>query len=312
VVPFLNKSSLQRVHDPLFDERKLNVYVLRDDLIHPFISGNKWRKLKYNLEEFRKSGKKYLVTFGGAYSNHVVATAAAGKEYGIHTIGIIRGPELNPDSNPALQFANRCGMKLVFVSREDYKRYRNNIFEIKFIPEFQTTISELFILPEGGANEFAVKGCKEITEDIPVNFDYVCCACGTGTTLAGIASSLTVTQTAIGIAVLKGAGFLNETIQQISKKKNYRIFHDYHFDGYAKTTDELNRFCQAFSQNSGIPVEPVYTGKLFYGIYDLIRNNFFAEGKTIVLVHTGGVIRYEKSPQISNPRNEIKLLNIQE
>ena len=296
----LNKSILQPLLHPLFEKKKLKVLVLRDDLIHPFISGNKWRKLKYNIEEFRRQGNEWMVTFGGAYSNHIAATACAGKEFGLNTIGIIRGDELNEKTNPVLLFARGCGMKLIFVSRDKYKSLRGNYQSI--VPELKTLnvelhISELrtfdsnaFILPEGGSNFLAVKGCEEIIDDIPVDFDYICCACGTGTTIAGIINGIKNNQEAIGIAVLKGDEFLQEEVRKYSgEKNNFQLIHDYHFGGYAKSTQDLEDFCKSFTKKTSILIEPVYTGKLFFAIYDLIQKDFFPENKTIIVVHTGGI-----------------------
>jgi 1-aminocyclopropane-1-carboxylate deaminase len=284
----LNKPILQALHDPLFKAKKLNVFVLRDDLIHPFISGNKWRKLKYNIEEFQKENKEWLVTFGGAFSNHIVATACAGKESGIKTIGIIRGEELNEKANSALRFATECGMKLVFVSREKYRMMRTDHQYV--FSELRTTNSELLILPEGGSNDFAVRGCSEIIHDVDTDFDYICCACGTGATFAGIINGINNNQKAIGITVLKGGQFIAHEIKKwIGERSNFQLMDDYHFGGYAKSTEELEEFCKSFIERTHIPIEPVYTGKLFFGIYDLMRKDFFPENKTIVIVHTGGM-----------------------
>ena len=284
----LNKPLLQPLNDSFLKEKNLKVFVLRDDLIHPYISGNKGRKLKYNIEEFRKQKKEYLVTFGGAYSNHIVATAAAGKESGIKTIGIIRGDEHNIKTNPVLRFAHACGMELLFVSREKYRALRGNILSLYSI--LQKPDSELFVLPEGGSNELAVKGCREIPDDILIDFDILCCACGTGATIAGIINGLKSHQEALGISVLRAKESLAETINKYSgSKNNYNLVDDYHFGGYAKSTDELIAFCKKFSDQHQIPVEPVYTGKLFYGIYDLAKKSFFDGSKTIVAVHTGGI-----------------------
>ncbi len=292
----LNNPILQSLHDPLFEKKQLNVFVLRDDLIHPFIQGNKWRKLKYNIEECCKEKKEWMVTFGGAYSNHIAATACAGKEFGIKTIGIIRGNELDEKTNPVLRFANECGMKLIFVSREEYKTIRSSdspgelIERISPLQRRGVRGEAIFILPEGGSNSLAVKGCEEIIGDVPIDFDYICCACGTGATFAGIINGINSNQKAIGVAVLKGGEFLLDDVKKYSgEKTNFQLFHDYHFGGYAKSTGELAGFCKSFIERTSIPVEPVYTGKLFFGIYDLIRKDFFQPGKTIVIVHTGGV-----------------------
>lgn len=283
----LNNPLIQELDDSLFEEKELKVFVLRLDLVHPFISGNKWYKLKYNLEEFQRQNKEFLVTFGGAYSNHLVATAAAGKEIGFKTIGIIRGEELNEDSNECLTYLSSSGMKLIFVTREDYRHLRENNLLISSL--LTTPYAKLYVLPEGGSNELAVKGCEEIVKDIAIDFDCICCACGTGTTLAGMVSVLKTHQQAIGISVLTGEVFLEDTVKKFSgSKKNFQIIHNYHFGGYARSTEELEAFCKSFTERNNIPIEPVYTGKLFFGIYDLVRKDYFDKGKRVVVVHSGG------------------------
>jgi 1-aminocyclopropane-1-carboxylate deaminase len=292
----LKKAPLQKLEDKLFEEKHLNMYVLRLDLIHPFISGNKWYKLKYNVEEFLRSGKDHLVTFGGAYSNHIVATAAAGKEFGINTIGIIRGEELHPKANTVLQFASRCGMKLIFVSRPDYRILKENSDAVaeKVNHALETKGSKLFILPEGGSNELALTGSTEIVKEIPIDFDYILAACGTGMTLGGIAKSIKPEQKAIGISVLHGEDFLEKNISGWSRGNNFQIIYDYHFGGYARMNAELKNFCITFSSRHNLPIEPVYTGKLFFGLYDLIRKDFFNHGSTIVAIHSGGIFNFER------------------
>jgi 1-aminocyclopropane-1-carboxylate deaminase len=293
----LKKPELTLLNDSLFEERNVKVYVLRLDLIHPFISGNKWYKLKYNIEEFNRQGAGYLVTFGGAFSNHIVATAAAGKEFEIKTIGIIRGEELNPNSNKVLQFAANCGMQLVFVSRDEYRNLKQNSNAVidKLVYELRTTSSELFIIPEGGSNEFALRGCEEIGKEISIPFDYVVVACGTGMTLAGIAKSLNKNQEAIGVSVLHGESFLDKDVAGWSGSDSFKVIHDYHFGGYAKSNGELETFCNDFFFKQRIKIEPIYTGKLFFGLYDLVRNDFFPQGKTIVAIHSGGIFDFTKA-----------------
>jgi 1-aminocyclopropane-1-carboxylate deaminase len=297
----MNKPFLQELNDPLFSAKDVRLFVKRDDLIHLYVSGNKWRKLKYNLEAFLNSGMEYLITVGGAYSNHVIATAAAGQAFGIKTIGIIRGDELDGNSNDALRFAKDCGMELIFVSREEYKCLHTEAGIMAFInkeksktknPEYngsKMADKGLFVLPEGGFNELAVKGCEEIVEDIDIPFDYICCACGTGATQSGIIRKLKPGQQAIGFAVLHGETFLEKEVSHYAgKNDNWSINFDYHFGGYAKTTIELNEFCGFFFERHDIIVEPIYTGKMFFGIYDLAKKGFFREGSTIIAVHTGG------------------------
>jgi 1-aminocyclopropane-1-carboxylate deaminase/D-cysteine desulfhydrase-like pyridoxal-dependent ACC family enzyme len=285
------KPPLQKLKDNLFEEKQLNIYVLRLDLIHPFISGNKWYKLKYNLEEFHRLGKEYLVTFGGAFSNHIVATAAAGKEFGIKTIGIIRGEELNKNSNAVLQFASACGMELVFVSREEYRRLKASDEKVR-----GKITSDIFILPEGGSNEFALQGCTEIVKEIHTPFDCILSACGTGMTLAGIAKSISSHQEIIGISVLHGENFLEKNISEWSGNNHFKMIYDYHFGGYARVNDELKTFCNTFYYQQQIRIEPVYTGKLFFGLYDLIKKDSFKQGKTIVAIHSGGVFDFSIKP----------------
>ena len=288
------KIPLQKISDPFISSAEINLYVLRLDMIHPHISGNKWYKLKYNLEEAKKQMKDTLLTFGGAYSNHIAATAAAGKEYGFKTIGIIRGDELaSPPApllgergevplNNTLRFAKECGMKLYFVSRAEYRK--------KDSPAFLTRILELpnnfYLLPEGGTNDIAIKGCAEILSLIDISFDYVCCPVGTGGTLAGVISSLKGDQKAIGFSVLKGVEFSALTSKIF---ETFEIRADYHFGGYAKHTPELLNFIAEFEKQNNIPLEHVYTGKMMFGIYDLIKKEHFAKGATVVAIHTGGL-----------------------
>jgi len=264
--------------------------VLRLDEIHPYISGNKWFKLKYNLEEFFRQEKKYLVTFGGAYSNHIMAVAAAGKDLGIKTIGIIRGDELDETSNPALSFASQCGMKLFFISRDEYRHARNNFLPVGIYHALPVTTDDLYMLPEGGSNALAVKGCAEIVKLFPGDFDITCCACGTGATIAGISSALMENQQAIGISVLNGEKFLEMNILKLNgNRRNFLLIHDYNFGGYAKSNAGLDSFCENFFLMHQIKIEPVYTGKMFFAIYELARQDFFKKGSKIVAVHTGGV-----------------------
>jgi len=297
------KIPLQKIEEDFLNEKEINLYVLRTDLTHPYISGNKWFKLKYNLEEAKRQGKTTLVTFGGAYSNHIVATAAAGKEFGFKTIGIIRGEELaSPPTplqkerggNPVLEFAKECGMELVFVSR---KEYRN-----KSIPTLPDVTIDHYILPEGGTNELAVKGCAEIIDLIDIPFDYICCAVGTGGTISGIISSLKTNQKAIGFSVLKGGEFLNAEIAKLLNgylvSGEWALNSDYHFGGYAKKNAELLCFISEFRTKYNIPLDFVYTGKMMFGIFDLIKRDVFEKGKTIVAVHTGG------NPSLTLPKLE--------
>jgi 1-aminocyclopropane-1-carboxylate deaminase len=286
--PEIKNIPLQKISNELLDFHQLNLFILRLDLVHPFICGNKWYKLKYNLEEAKRQGKNTLVTFGGAYSNHIVATAAAGEEFGFKTIGIIRGEELNEDDNSVLHFAKECGMQLRFVSREEYR--------MKDPSTALWVTGDYYVLPEGGTNEFAVKGCSEILPLIDIPFDYICCAVGTGGTIAGIISSLKENQKAIGFSVLKEGEFLKDDIAKLLNcqivEQNWTLETDHHFGGYAKKNEGLLNFISDFKSNHNIPLDFVYTGKMMFGIFDLVKENYFQKGATVIAVHTGGLFQF--------------------
>jgi 1-aminocyclopropane-1-carboxylate deaminase len=263
------------------------LFLQRDDLLHPEISGNKWRKLKYNIKEFKSGNYSQIVTFGGAFSNHIAATAAAGHEFNIPTIGIIRG-EISSKENPTLSLAKKKGMKLKFISRADYK----NKNEETFLKNIQQEFPNSLIIPEGGANKSGIQGCAEITKQSP-DFDVVICPCGTGSTLTGIISSLKENQEAIGIPVLKGAYFLQQDIEdQLTmlscENKKWKLYFDYHYGGYAKFNEDLHEFIKVFFKNTKIKLDPIYTGKMMSGLYDLIAKNRL-NNKRILAVHTGGL-----------------------
>ncbi|MBU2491064.1 MAG: pyridoxal-phosphate dependent enzyme [Bacteroidetes bacterium] len=280
---------VQRIELPGLADYK-NVFIKREDLIHPEISGNKWRKLKYNLLEAERLQKKTLLTFGGAYSNHIYSVAAAGKEYGFKTIGFIRGEAYNP-LNPTLSFAEANGMELRYLNRADYKNINSINFQNDIIKQF----NDAYLIPEGGSNSLAVKGCAEIINDIEIEFDYICCACGTGGTLAGITAGLKNTRNSIGFSILKGGGFLKEDVKNLIKNYNGKEFNnwdiilDYHFGGYAKINYELINFIGDFEKTNKIQLDPVYTGKMFFGIRDLIIKGYFKKHDKIIAVHTGGI-----------------------
>ena len=268
----------------------MTLYVKREDLADSYIGGNKWHKLKYNLAEARKQHKSTLLAFGGAWSNHIAATAAAGKRFGFNTIGVIRG-EARDKLNPTLQFAVDCGMQLAYVDRATYR----NKTSTAFIEELHHRYGDFYLLPEGGSNQLALKGCAEIVTDIETTFDIITVACGTGATLAGIVTALHPDQLAIGFAVLKGADFLDRDVAHMladcgmPSSRNWHIEYDYHFGGYARTTAEFFAFIKNFRSDFGIELDAVYTGKMFYGLFDMIGKGVFDRGTCIVAVHTGGV-----------------------
>ena len=263
----------------------ISLFIKREDLIHPTIPGNKYRKLKYNLEAAAQSRKSTLLTFGGAFSNHIAAVAAAGQKFGFKTIGIIRGEELvnNIGDNPTLAFAVRCGMKLIFTTRELY-RDKN----IGALQEFnQKDFSECYMIPEGGTNDLAVRGCQEILTDDDRAYDYICCSVGTGGTIAGIINAAAPHQQVLGFPALKG-DFLSDEICKFATAKNWQLVPDYHFGGYAKINAELVGFMNDFSTRHGMLVDPVYTGKLLFGVMDMIERNKFRANSKILVIHTGG------------------------
>jgi len=264
----------------------ISLTIKREDLNHPFISGNKLRKLKYNLLQAKAEKQTTLLTFGGAFSNHIAAVAYAGKEQGFKTIGIIRGDELfdKIEENPTLKFAQENGMEFEFVSREDY-RLKNEIF---FIEKLKNKFGDFYLVPEGGTNELAVKGCEEILTTEDSVFNYVCCAVGTGGTISGLINSASPNQKILGFPVLKG-DFLNDEIRIFAKKDNWDLISDYHFGGYGKVNLELIEFINAFFEKNKVPLDPIYTGKMVFGVIDLVRKNYFPAHSKILLIHTGGL-----------------------
>jgi 1-aminocyclopropane-1-carboxylate deaminase len=300
-------SPIQLLDDALFESNKLKIFIKRDDLIHPQIHGNKWRKLKYNLLAFRESGKSQILTFGGAFSNHIHATAAAGQLFNIKTIGIIRGERIAPLS-PTLIFAEKSGMTLHFVSRE---AYRNKDILLK---ELNTLYDDFYLLPEGGTNNEAVYGCMGIVEEVHLQLgykpDYFCVACGTGGTLSGITLACEPNQKIVGMCVLKTNNMFGEITKilqtsvipnieltkmpfYLTKKNeiptNWELKTEYNFEGYAKWSSNLITFINDFKIKYGISLDPIYNGKMFYGVFDLIKKGYFKENSTIILVHTGGI-----------------------
>jgi 1-aminocyclopropane-1-carboxylate deaminase len=276
----------QEVNLSILSEKRVALTVKREDLIHPFISGNKYRKLKYNILEAQHKGLNTILTFGGAYSNHIAATAYAGKIYGIKTIGIIRGEELGQNwfLNPTLAQAHEHGMEFKFISREAYRRKA----EKTFLEMLNKDLGPFYLIPEGGTNVLAVKGCEEILTPQDGNFNVVCASVGTGGTLAGIINSSLHNQRIMGFPSLKG-DFLKKDIRNFTAKENWEINTDYHFGGYAKVTKALIEFINYFKEKTNIPTDPIYTGKLLYGILDMVKNDYFKPGSKILAIHSGGL-----------------------
>jgi len=286
-----HETPVQEIHDPLLDSFGLRLLVKREDLNHPFVSGNKWWKLKYNLTEAKKLGKKKILTFGGAYSNHIYATAAAAKETGFESVGIIRGEETQP-LNSTLAFAKEQGMHLHYVSRETYR----NKTDEKFIDDLRTIFGDFYVIPECGTNALAVKGCEELGNKIlsEIDFDVVCLPVGTGGTMAGLINGLGGKKEVLGFSVLKGGEFLEKEVARfltVEGKQSpcWAIKTDYHFGGYGKKTLGLENFIMAQRASHHLALDEVYTGKMFFGIYDLISQSNIKRGSTVLGIHTGGL-----------------------
>ena len=261
------------------------LYVLRLDEIHQEVSGNKWFKLKYNMERARKERASCVLTFGGAYSNHIPATAAACAEANLPAVGIIRGEEHLP-LNPTLARARQLGMQLHYMSREEYRR--KNSPEV--LTQLRRAYGDFFLIPEGGTNADAIRGAEEIPSLIHTSYDVLCCPVGTGGTITGLIKGGAKDAKKIGFSALKG-DFIKDDVDKLlaEKRSDYEIVTEYHFGGYAKFAPELIDFINTFKAKTAIPLDPIYTGKMMYGIYDLDKKNYFGKGKTIVAVHTGGL-----------------------
>ncbi|MEB3218651.1 MAG: pyridoxal-phosphate dependent enzyme [Nostocales cyanobacterium 94392] len=286
-------SPLQLIQDELLAKHRIGLFIKRDDLIHPQVSGNKWRKLKYNLQAAQEQQQTRLLTFGGAYSNHIAATAAAGKMFGFETIGVIRGELIKP-LNPTLSLAQQQGMRLIFVERKAYRAEKAEL-----ATRLQLELGECYVIPEGGSNALAVKGCTEIVEEVREQLngklpDYFCVSCGTGGTAAGLVTGLTGISILKVFSVLKG-DFIQDEINRLiweyvgKKYQNWQFVNDYHFGGYTKWNHELIDFINHFYAKFCIQIDPIYTGKLFYGVWDEIKKGRFEDGSTIVVIHTGGL-----------------------
>ncbi len=276
----------QKVNLPILEEKRVALFIKREDKIHPLISGNKYRKLKYNIQKAMLGKHDTLLTFGGAYSNHIAAAACAAQEYGLQSVGVIRGEELafKWKDNPTLALAAEMGMQLKFVPRGDYRKIKNGEFLARLNDEF----GRFYPLPEGGSNTLAVKGCEEILTGEDADFDIICSSVGTGGTVTGIINASGIDQHVLGFPALKG-DFLKEDIRKFAVKGNWDLQTDYHFGGYAKVTPELIRFMNDFKRETKIPLDPVYTGKMMFGLLDMVQKGQFKPGTKLLAIHTGGL-----------------------
>jgi 1-aminocyclopropane-1-carboxylate deaminase len=282
--PFEIYSPVQSLLLPALKLKNIFVDVKRDDMIHPIISGNKWRKLKYIILKAKAENRNHIVTFGGAWSNHILAAACITASLGMKSTAYIRGERVE---NPVLQLCELFGMKLYFTEREKYKNKR------ELFNEFHGNDTNAFFVDEGGFSIEAAKGCEEIVESLPHQYDHIFCACGTGATLAGIAKGAETHQRKAvihGVPVLKGGDFILDAVESLSPNlMNIKLHTGYHFGGYAKTKAPLIEFIKEFCSGTGLLIEPVYTGKVFYALMDLIEKDYFARGERILIIHTGGL-----------------------
>lgn len=278
---------IEPIEHPVLANNNIQLYIKRDDLLHPIISGNKWRKMKYTLLYALTHGHQHLISMGGAYSNHLHALAYIGHKLNIKTTGLIRG-EQSEQENQTLSDLRKWGMTLEFVSRGDFRALRKHrAHDAEPAKQYGG-----FWIPEGGASEYALNGIAEILKEIDMEFDILALACGTGTTLAGLTRSLPDTKRVLGFSALKGGGFLKKDVKKLLKNKsitNWSINFDYHFGGFAKSNDELTSFIEEFQSYNDIPLEPIYNGKMFFGLLDLVKNESFKKGQNIIAIHTGGL-----------------------
>lgn len=285
MISFNFYSPEQKISLPEWEKKNLHVSIKRDDMIHPFISGNKWRKLKFNIKTALDLHKNHLVTFGGAWSNHILATACAGATFGLKTTAFLRSDV--GINNPVIAMCKLFGMELIYTNRTDYKD-KKMLFETYF-----GNNKNAYFIDEGGHGLLGSKGCEEIVSSLQESYDHIFCACGTGTTLAGLQHAVAVSQlhTVVhGVPVLKGGDFIHDEVRKIYPTDPAVTLHtDYHFGGYAKTKPNLLQFIEKFVSHTGIMIEPTYTGKLFFALNDLIATDYFKTNARILVIHTGGL-----------------------
>lgn len=281
-------SPLQSVADDRLDRAGVRLHLKRDDLISRELPGNKWRKLSGNLGAARRQGHRVLLTFGGAYSNHIRATAAAGRLFGFSTVGVIRGEEHLP-LNPSLSYAVAQGMRLAYLDRATYRSKADP----QVVAALRDRFGDFYLIPEGGSNALAAQGCTQIPAEITEPFDVICCPCGTGGTLAGIAAGLGEGQQALGFPVLKGGQFLTGVVEALqteafgASSANWSIDDRFHFGGYARRRPDLDRFIADFRDRHVLTLDWVYAAKMMYGIYARAAEGSFPPGTSIVAVITG-------------------------
>lgn len=287
-------SPITRLNEPLLAEKNIQLFIKRDELIHPVIQGNKWRKLKYNLLAAAQQSADTLLSFGGPYSNHLHALAAAGQLFNFKTIGIVRG-ERPQTLSPSLQDMQHWGMQLEFISRADYRKRESD----EFIQQLRKQFGAFYLIPEGGNNTAGRYGCGELLDELDQAYDVICCEVGSGTQFSalvsqhGVSSQATQQTHYLGFVVMKNPTLFQQLADYFKQQQvpynNWSLNHDYHFGGFARANDTLHRFIHQFKQRHGIQLEPVYSGKMLYGIYQLIEQDYFNPGSRILAIHGGGL-----------------------
>jgi len=292
-------SPITQIKNSLLSEKKIELFVKRDELIHPYIQGNKWRKLKYNILEAEKNNQNTLLSFGGAYSNHLHALAAIGNQLNLNTIGIIRG-QAPEQLNPCLEDLIDWGMQLKFVTRQEYKQKNSD----EFINNLKNEFADFYLIPEGGNNAAGIRGCAELLDELDENYDVICCEVGSGTMFSALIQNNRKKNTSyLGFAVMKNTQLDKEIKDNLTSHTNstdWQINHHYHFGGFAKTSTELNNFIKNFKDENNIQLEPVYSGKMLWGILDLIENDYFKPGTRILSIHGGGLQGLRGYPQLKD------------
>ena len=295
------QSSVEKIYFKELEEFEIELFIKREDLLHPFISGNKYRKLNYNLAQAKLENKTQLLTFGGAFSNHILAVANAGKTYGFETIGLIRGEELQyKKRNATLQKAETFGMQFHFISRKAYQQKHT----ADFLKKIQNQFPNAYCIPEGGANDLGVKGCEEILNEQDFKYDFIAVPIGTGGTFLGLLNSIQKHQKVLGFSALKMSEkeFLNAV--NISKKNNYDFFSEENFGGYGKFNSDLITFINRFKKQTQILLDPIYTGKMMFSLFQKIKQNDFQKGQKILVIHTGGLQGIAGVNHILQKRNQ--------
>ncbi|WP_339874687.1 pyridoxal-phosphate dependent enzyme [uncultured Algoriphagus sp.] len=273
----------------LLEEKGIELAIKRLDLVNSGVTGNKFFKLKYNLEKAKNEGKNRILTFGGAFSNHIYATAEAAKAENLASIGIIRGERTEP-LNSTLAHAEELGMELYYIDRNEYR----NKTDPEFLATLQDKFGDFYLIPEGGTNDLAIKGTQEILDSEDYQFTHICSSIGTGGTFAGLYASLSEHQKLLGFSSLKGE-FIHKEIADLIEKNNlesqgsYEIFTNYHFGGYAKHKQELIDFTWWFYENFEVILDPIYTAKMAFGIWDLVNKGYFPKDSKILMIHSGGL-----------------------